>query len=226
MLKTKFYALCVLYYALYPFAFLMYFATGRNFGNYAIDFVSLLKPKQQHRLLSLCGLVESADFTSNVYKKANNFTGMHLPAQRPTLANGSISADGGAQVAKYFNRLACALDWYLWLDTRSSFLSIIDKIDTSISPAHVLAVASLFKIQYGVSATTSGYDALANSDKVFKYKYYHVPASILLGCVGVYFLVRSTKKRRVKRKTNRPFKSKVYRLKPRTQMLGARRVNV
>jgi len=207
----------------------MYFATGRSFGNYAIDFVSLLKPKQQHRLLSLCGLVESADFTSSVYKKANNFTGMHLPTSRPTLANGSITADGGAQVAKYFNRLACAMDWYLWLDTRTTFLSVIDKIDTSISPAHVLAVAKLFKIQYGVSATTSGYDALANSDKVFKMKYYHVPAAILMGCVVLYLVFkRNPKKRLAKRRkrTNRRFKSSVTRLRPRAQGSSAKLLTV
>jgi len=58
--------------------------------------------------------LETAYYTSNVFKTANNLFGMHLPYKRKTTAIGYIIADNGAKVAKYSHWTQSVDDYILW----------------------------------------------------------------------------------------------------------------
>jgi hypothetical protein len=60
--------------------------------------------------------LETANYTSNVYKKLNNLFGMKMPKERPTTATASNIIAEGRPYAKYENNDSSIKDMILYLD--------------------------------------------------------------------------------------------------------------
>jgi len=60
--------------------------------------------------------LESAWFTSRVFREGNNIFGMHYPRVRDSYAYEYMIADGGRRVAKYRSWIASVLDYLLLVD--------------------------------------------------------------------------------------------------------------
>jgi len=60
--------------------------------------------------------LETANFTSNVFRRTNGCFCMHLPRVRPTTSNGYIIADNGSRVAKYDTWVDSVLDLLLYFE--------------------------------------------------------------------------------------------------------------
>jgi hypothetical protein len=58
--------------------------------------------------------IESANFTSNIFREANNLCGMKFPTTRPTTAIGSHTSRDSCKYAKYGNWKECILDFVIW----------------------------------------------------------------------------------------------------------------
>lgn len=74
-------------------------------------------------------LEESGNFTSRLFKDANNCTGMKVPAQRPTLANGVLYGH-----ARFKNWYDCLVDYALWQTSyarnlsRDEYFAYLDRV--------------------------------------------------------------------------------------------------
>lgn len=60
--------------------------------------------------------LETANFTSRVFKEANNLYGMHFARVRSTTASGYIIADNRSKVAKYDSWVDSCLDLMLYFE--------------------------------------------------------------------------------------------------------------
>jgi len=191
-MKNNKYFFLTLYVLLYPFAWLVYKLQKVSFGNYPVDLVCLFRTMSEHRLLSSVAFVESANFTSNVYKENNNFIGMHMPKVRKTLAEVGTIADGGATMARYKFKVYCALDFFLWLDTHPMLNAAINNVDASTYTG-VGAIIQLFLPVYGTQDTRA-----YNSQTMWKYiaglKYIAIQLSIAFFLIVVSVLVWKRKK--------------------------------
>lgn len=74
-------------------------------------------------------LEESGNFTSRLFKDANNCTGMKVPAQRPTLADGVLYGH-----ARFKNWHDCLVDYALWQTSyarnlsRDEYFAYLDRV--------------------------------------------------------------------------------------------------
>jgi len=211
--KKKIPVLKFFYILMWPVAWVVYFASGRPFGFYSIDYVCWLAPRSVHNALELVALVESSadgkPFRSNLAQKYNNYTGMHQPTIRLTLSKGSTIADGGANCATYSNYFDCAADWMLWLLDKQTAYNTLKALPIS-SIASIGAAGGIIVAAYE-SASVGGYAIQQNWKTVNDYNHWHIMASILGTCLLVWALVwafffrkKPRTRRRKKKLTARP----------------------
>jgi len=62
---------------------------------------------------------ETGNFTSNVFKQANNLFGMRIPQTRPSLRSGYFIARDGSKYSKYKTVLDSAKDMRLYLENQN-----------------------------------------------------------------------------------------------------------
>lgn len=105
----------ILYYMLYPFAYLVYTIMQVPIQQYAIDFVTATQKNGVYWTMNLISYVETAangvKFSSNVCMSNKNMFGMKHPSVRQTLSKGT--QNGHAFYASYFDS---AMDWIMYLN--------------------------------------------------------------------------------------------------------------